>query len=83
MYVCYKSDWKTHTDKAQLSQAQATQASIKKLTGAGNFRKVDWDALEGTWALDPDETYKKLADEISAITPAIDATKEGLEAALA
>ncbi|KAF3036134.1 hypothetical protein E8E11_004448 [Didymella keratinophila] len=66
-----------------LNQAQATQDSIEKLAEANDFRKVDWDALEGTWALDHDATLTQLDNEIRAIAPAIGAAKERLEAALA
>jgi hypothetical protein len=71
------------TDKAQLDQAQATRDSIEKLARANNFRKVDWDALDGTWALDHDGALTHLDDEIMAIVPAFGIAKDGLEAALA
>ena len=83
MYVCYTYACMIHTDKAQLNQVQATQDSIEKLAEANNFRKVDWDALEGKWALDYNGTLTQLDNEIKAITPAFGGAKKGLEAALA
>lgn len=70
------------THKAQLDQAQATLASIERLSGMDNFRLVDWDSLEATWALDHDGAHKQLDDEIRTLGPAFGAAKEGLEGAL-
>ncbi|KAF3038677.1 hypothetical protein E8E12_007619 [Didymella heteroderae] len=57
--------------------------SIEKLARANNFRKVDWDALEETWALDHHGVQEQLEDEIGAIGPAFGTAKESLGAALA
>lgn len=72
-----------HTEKSQLEQAHDTQANIIKLVAKKSFRRMDWDALEGVWALDENEVCKQLEQEIETMLPTFDATKEKLEAVLA